>query len=326
MDLNEKIFVSEEDNIKELREKNKDGLTFVVGDTHGEQKTLEALMEKIKFDPMRDKVFLLGDYNEGGDVAALLSFISKYYSADYEKAGFHLIRGNHERELGPLYPLENLPDIIVLKRDALTFFLVHAGMVFEAFRLINDDMEKTPNKKVFAYKLDDLCTERGTRAPLRQITWSSRGLYSRTSDNRVWPSEDDLRAKNACIIHAHSPYCFFKNKDVFTYGEKSLFFSKQHMFFCEELRSFNIDSNIKGRYINGETYRGLSCICLEALCETAKEGLTREAVRAGKNFVFSAEYIPNDYEKHDGNITALLSASPAMNLITMDYNGEIILK
>ena len=324
MYLNDRFFLSKEDNIRKLREKYKDGLTFVVGDTHGERKTLETLMDKIEFNPSCDRVFFLGDYNEGGDVTSLLMFISKYYVAEYEKAGFHLIRGNHERELFPEYPLENLPDIIVIKRDVFNFYLAHAGMVREAFRLINEDMQKTPGEKVFAYKLDRQSADKN--APLRQITWSRSGLYSQTSENRVWPAEEELKAGGACIIHAHSPYCFFKEKDVFSYGDKSLFFTKQHMFFCEELRSFNIDSNIKGRNINGETYRGLSCICLEALEETAKEGLTRQAIRAGENFVFSAEYVPNGSAEHDGNLASLLSAKPEMKLITMNYDGRIIIK
>ena len=90
-----------DDNIGSLRERYADGLTFVVGDTHGEGNTLQILMEKIRFDPDKDHVFFVGDYNSGSSVYQLLKYISAYYSEDYGSPGFHLIRGNHEHELEP---------------------------------------------------------------------------------------------------------------------------------------------------------------------------------------------------------------------------------
>lgn len=90
-----------DDNINYLRKKYTEGLTFVVGDTHGESATLKALMEKIKFEPNSDHVFFVGDYKEGRNPTSLLKYISNYYQPDYSSPGFHLIRGNYERELAP---------------------------------------------------------------------------------------------------------------------------------------------------------------------------------------------------------------------------------
>ena len=51
--------VTSDDNIALISELYPDGLHFVVGDVHGEAKTLENLMEKVSFDPDKDHVFLL---------------------------------------------------------------------------------------------------------------------------------------------------------------------------------------------------------------------------------------------------------------------------
>ena len=61
-----------------------------------------------------------------------MDYISTYYSSDYNHTGFHLIRGNHKRELWPVFPLNNLPDIIVIKGAAINYYIVHAGIVSKA--------------------------------------------------------------------------------------------------------------------------------------------------------------------------------------------------
>ena len=273
--LDERIISKADNNIKDLRMQFPDGLHFVVGDVHGEVCTLKKLMEKIELNPNLDHVYFVGDYNGGGSVNALLNYMSVYYQSDYNIPGFHMIRGNHERELYPLYTLDNLPDIIVIRGKTLVFYIVHAGMVSTVFDLINEDMDKNPGRQVLAYKLEDntCCYD----APLRQVVWSLRGLYSQRSRWHVWPDEGKLKERNACIIHGHTPYCFFKKTDSFTYGDDNLFWKNQHVWFSSELRSFDIDSNVKGRCENGETYRGLTCICLEVYDElaAANDGLLK---------------------------------------------------
>ncbi len=111
--MSTRIITCNDKNIEVIRNKHPNGLHFVVGDTHGECRTLKDLMEKIEFDPHKDSVFFVGDYNAGGDPRALLDYISCFYQPDYLLPGFHLIRGNHERELFPAYPLDNLPDIYI---------------------------------------------------------------------------------------------------------------------------------------------------------------------------------------------------------------------
>ena len=303
-------------DIEELRERYKDGLHFVVGDVHGQLQTLKDLLAKVGYDAEKDHVFFLGDYvggDNGGDVPQLISFLSSHYEADYEKPGFHLIRGNHERELADDYPLPNLPDIIVVRAKNLNFFLVHAGMVTIAFDVINRNMEASPEQKVFAYRIEGSYKEGD---PLRQIIWSKDGLYSHSSKEHVWPSEESLNKNRACIVHGHSPYCCFQTPHGFTYGSNNVFWENQHVLFCEDLQSFNLDSNIKGRTCNGRSYRGLACLCLEVCEEVASMNesgkLTIEGFRTRKNGVFGASFVRTPRKKVIGDCSKLLSATPMM--------------
>ena len=325
MDFTERIIKSRDDNIDELRTGYPDGLHFVVGDTHGQVSTLKALMQKIKFDSSKDHIYFVGDYNEGGDVRVLMEYMALYYSADFNVPGFHMIRGNHERELCPVYTLENLPDIIVLRKKQMNYYIAHAGMMSSAFDIINEDMAKHPESDIFAYKFDDICVCQD--APLRQITWSKNGLYSQTSHYRSWPSEQSLTENRACIIHGHSPYCFFKHEDHFSYGDRNLYWENQHVYFSEDLQSFNIDANIKGRFANGEAFRSLSCICLECIEEIAKENmgyLEIDSVKNASNFVFSSEFVYGLPPFLGADISKILNAKPTAKRITLDDNNKPI--
>lgn len=321
--LEDRIVTKTDDNIDELRKKHPEGLHFAVGDIHGEVRTLKKLMKKIRFDPARDHVYFVGDYDSGGDVTALLNYMSRYYQADHELPGFHMIRGNHERELFPVYPLENLPDIMVVRGRKLNFYIAHAGIVSAAFDLINDDMSREPHRKVFAYRLEDsTCCY---NAPLRQVVWSLRGLYSQRSWRHVWPSEEDLTAHNACIIHGHSPYCYFKKPDRFTYGDDNLFWRSQHVWFCSELRSFNIDANVKGREQNGETYRGIACLCMEVYDELADKHdgcLSTDLVHDAENGIFGAEYEHCGWNYSTSSPDSILNAVCDMKTIVLE--GDVL--
>ena len=316
-------FVCEDDNIEQLREVHPDGLHFAVGDVHGERRTLEALMEKIRFDPDKDHVYFVGDYNSGGDVRALLDYMSIYYQADYDIPGFHMIRGNHEIELFPVYALENLPDIIVVRGETLNFFIVHAGMISEVFALLNDDMWNNPDAKVYAYRFADECVK--WDGPFRNVVYSRHGLYSCDPAKRVWPSAEELWGYQACIIHGHTPYCYFVKHDYYSYGRENLFWQKQHIFFSRSLQSLDIDSNVKGKMKNGESYRGLACVCLEVFDEIASQCggyLSRTGIRKGPNGVFSVEHIPCwSYEKV-GDISRILQAAPKMKEIRLGEDGK----
>ena len=313
--------VKDENNIGYLREKYPDGLTFIVGDTHGEYSTLKKLIEKIKFDPLKDRVYFTGDYNSGGNVEKLLTYISNYYIENNDFPGFHLIRGNHERELSPVYPLENMPDLFVIRKKQMNYYIAHAGMLGSVLSLISDDISKNTDKNVFAYKLRDDTVS--FDAPLRQIIWSRRGLYTQKSRRHNWPTEEMLEQNHACIIHGHTPYCFFRGDSWFSYGDESLFFKNQHVFFSEDLQSFDIDSNVKGLYENGETYRGLTCVCIEALEEIAAANgrrLTVDGIYDSPSCVFSAKYIPNSPMFVRGDINRVLNATPDMKVISYVEN------
>lgn len=318
-----RILTTDDGNIASLRARYPEGLHFVVGDTHGEYTTLRLLMEKIAFDPEKDHVYFVGDYNAGGDPRTLLSYIARYYQPDCSVPGFHLIRGNHERELYPAYELKNLPDIIVIRGRNLNFHITHAGMVEKGLELIYTDMLSAPEKQVFSYALREDAAS--YRAPLNQITWSSYGLYSQRSAGHVWPSRDDLYQARACIIHGHTPFCMMKRGSYFSYGDEMLFWDKQKIWFAEDLQSFDIDSNVKGRYIPGEPYRGLSCVCLEGLEEIAEEGggtLRRDVIRGAENFVFGVPYRMNDRVWPGGDINRILFAKPEMKTIGLNAEEE----
>ena len=317
----------DDNNIGTLRETYPDGLHFVVGDVHGEAETLKALLEKIRFDPSKDHVYFVGDYNAGGYPTMLLSYIAGHYQADYDVPGFHLIRGNHERELCPEYPLANLPDIIVWRGRQLNYCLSHAGMVSEALRLIADDIRRD-DRITHAYRLDESCA--GYDAPLRQIVWSRRGLYSQRGQFHVWPSESQLSDARFCIIHGHTPYCFMKyGGSHYYYGDRCLFWENQRVLFSEDLQSFDIDSNIKGHFQNGECYRGLSCLCLEVLEETAAAcggRVTLDGIRRSRNGVFSVGYVPLDYSAaFTRDMSRILEAAPDMKTIKLADNGAPVI-
>lgn len=194
-------------------------------------------------------------------------------------------------------------------------------MVAKAFDLINEDMGSDPSSEVFAYRLDDCCA--GYDAPLRQLVWSRRGLYSQRSRWRTWPSTSSLMQNRTCIIHGHTPYCFFL-KNYFSYGDINIFWNNQHVWFSEDLQSFNIDSNIKGHYENGESYRGLVCICIEVLEEVASKSngnLTVNALKTSPNGIFGSEYSSVCLESDEGDVEKITKANSRMKTITLNEDG-----
>lgn len=68
---------------------NADGRDLVVGDLHGHRSLFEAELERLHFDPARDRVLSVGDLvNRGPESLATLSLI--------EEPWFHAVLGNHE--------------------------------------------------------------------------------------------------------------------------------------------------------------------------------------------------------------------------------------
>ncbi|MDE6789161.1 MAG: DUF1810 family protein [Ruminococcus sp.] len=319
-----RIIDVQDDNIHSIRERYTKGLHFVVGDTHGEVETLHLLMKKIEFDFKKDHVYFVGDYNAGGKVTALLNYIAQYYQEDFNLPGFHLIRGNHERELSPIYRLENMPDIIVVRGNVMNYYIVHAGMVYSAFDLINEDMRKSNDKQVYAYSIMEnaACYD----VPLRQITWSRNGLYSQRSRYHVWPSEESLHMSHACIIHGHTPFSMLKHGNYFSYGDRMLLWKNQKIWFAEDLQSFNIDSNVKGRFDAEDNYRGLSCVCLEIIEKIAEKSngiLKREEILKSENFVFSVPRIQTGFFSHESDLSSVLNAKPISKSIGLDIENNL---
>ncbi|MCR4644501.1 MAG: metallophosphoesterase [Oscillospiraceae bacterium] len=329
MNIEECLFRSPDDNIAALRAAYPDGLHFVVGDIHGASKTLRTLLQKIRFDPERDHVYYLGDYVGGGNLYALLDVLNAHYEPDYSRPGFHLIRGNHEWFMAQGYPLDNLPDILVLRSKVMDYYLVHSGMLANVFTAIGQDMDAAPDQTVFAYKLDPAYA--GNKgAPLVQLLWSRNGLYTTRMQGRLWPAEQVLHIRRACILHGHAPFSYFRKAEYVDYGGETgstpLFWEDQHVLFCEEMQSFNLDADVKGKNKNNNTYRGLACLCLEGCNEAALRSggiLTVEGIRSTPNFLFGTAYEHEDYYGLFPLPDRILEARPERKTITMDPDRTV---
>ena len=69
--------------------RNAEGRDFVVGDLHGHRSLFESELERLDFDPLRDRVLSVGDLiDRGPDSLATLSLIDEPW--------FHAVLGNHE--------------------------------------------------------------------------------------------------------------------------------------------------------------------------------------------------------------------------------------
>lgn len=79
------------------------GKIYAVSDIHGYGCLLEALLERAKYDPGADRLYLLGDYvNKGPDSVGTLELV-----ADLCRSGAVALQGNNERKW-----LHRLPDEI----------------------------------------------------------------------------------------------------------------------------------------------------------------------------------------------------------------------
>ena len=86
-----------------FRGNNRGGRDFVVGDLHGAFRVLDAALERVRFDPDRDRLFSVGDLiDRGPESLRCLEFLGKPW--------FHAIRGNHEDDLLDLYARGPVPE------------------------------------------------------------------------------------------------------------------------------------------------------------------------------------------------------------------------
>lgn len=71
-------------------DRNREGRDFVVGDIHGCFDLLSRLLDGVKFDPKKDRLFSVGDLvDRGGASEQAIEWL--------EKPWFHAVRGNHEQ-------------------------------------------------------------------------------------------------------------------------------------------------------------------------------------------------------------------------------------
>jgi len=70
-------------------EKNTKGRDFIIGDIHGAYDLVDEALERVKFDPEKDRLISVGDLiDRGPDSYRCLEFL--------EKPWFHAVKGNHE--------------------------------------------------------------------------------------------------------------------------------------------------------------------------------------------------------------------------------------
>lgn len=82
------------------------GRDFVVGDIHGEFGLLAKALQRVGFDPSKDRLFLLGDLIDRGRASHLCAYV---LSLPY----VHAVLGNHEHMLLQLYAKgEPHPDVL----------------------------------------------------------------------------------------------------------------------------------------------------------------------------------------------------------------------
>lgn len=327
--------ICEDNNIEQLRAKHPDGLHFVVGDLHGSFATLNKLLKKIKYNKEKDQIYFVGDYyyTTDGDVNELINRLNEDFHTDYSKTGFHLIKGNHDEKCLP-----GLPNIIALKMNKHTFYISHAAVYNKVIDIIYTDMKTKPEKSIFAYKFDTNAINsksNGEAKKCYRMTMSIKGnfnpqiIINNENDDAVF-IQDTINSKDetACIIHGHTPYCYLKNDDnEKKYGSKSVFWKKQHIWFSEDMRSFDIDSNVKGKLHGHDAERRLSCICLEVYDEL--ESLTIKNIYHGENGVFSVKHESENKSSAQSDKTSdLLSKIKKIDckIITVDDKGQLIIR
>ncbi|MBW1721721.1 MAG: serine/threonine protein phosphatase [Deltaproteobacteria bacterium] len=98
------------------------GKTFIVGDIHGCLGMLQRLIEKIPWEPERDRLIFLGDYvDRGEDPKGVIDFILRLQAVS-EKV--QCLMGNHEHIF-----------LDYLERGNITAFLINGGnSTLESYR------------------------------------------------------------------------------------------------------------------------------------------------------------------------------------------------
>src|SRR5436309_371402 len=71
--------------------------TYVVGDVHGRANQLKALISNLDYDPLSDRIILLGDLiDRGEDSPGVVNYALELQA---ESPNFVCLRGNHEQML-----------------------------------------------------------------------------------------------------------------------------------------------------------------------------------------------------------------------------------
>ena len=91
--------------------------TILIGDIHGCQRTLDALLKKIAYTPEEDRIIFVGDYiDRGPHIRETLDHLSRLQEKAGDRAVF--LMGNHEKML---------LDVADSTWKGRRFFVTHAG-------------------------------------------------------------------------------------------------------------------------------------------------------------------------------------------------------
>lgn len=173
---------------------------FVISDIHGCNKTLQALVEKLKL-TKNDALFFLGDYiDRGPDSSGVIKYI-----LNLRKNNFNVftLRGNHEHSI-------MIASIEYTKNE----FYKYVKRILKSEDLLNKNKElKTKyinffKQTEFFFELEDFYLVHAG------FNFKKKDFLSDTSamlEIRMW-EPDITKTKNKPIIHGHQPTTFNKIK------------------------------------------------------------------------------------------------------------------
>lgn len=173
----------------QLFKPNKNGVDYCVGDLHGNYTALFRLLEQVKFDKTKDRLFALGDLTDRGlDSPKVLELLKNDW--------FFTIRGNHEdiiikhglKKYTDCYGDEN-------KEGNEWFFeqtIEHRTAIIKAFKALPYAIQVGKVGLVHAYPLDDwretlLSIKNRIKKDIGNIIWNRNPAKSVLKGGRIQP-------------------------------------------------------------------------------------------------------------------------------------------
>ena len=204
---------------------NTRGRDLVVGDLHGHRDLLEQELERLGFDPTRDRVFSVGDLvNRGPDSLGTLSLV--------EEPWFHAVLGNHElmllnylgfyssrvhcRRSYPAGPGEWINEAILkhpkrVRRLADRLVCLPLAIHVEAgvaFNVMHGDLAPLGSGQDYLFEDEDVCVHEADRSTSSRINFHEAvgsTLFNLTFADRVARISETPFADLFLTYVGHSP-------------------------------------------------------------------------------------------------------------------------